>query len=652
MSSEQRKPRTARLTVSLGTILAVSTITLIVLVSGILVTLDFTRGRADAIAAATRETTSFSQRLADRLAALSAETVAPVDLLTSVDNAFLAAPPERTPDKVAVLSAALSHAPHLDGLYAGYPDGSFIHVLKLSGAGWRKALSAPDDAVLAVRMFTPPVAPNRRSQLAFLDADGREISRAFGPETDYDPRTRPWYAAAREAAHSRVIAVGPYDMATTHELGMTIARAHKGDPSIVVGADVILTTVTDLLASGRVTQDTRAFILNAQGRIVVEAGPERLALAGGANGSHSGWTSDMLAPAMEATGSAQRIEIGGRAYLVTAGQPVGSQLLASHRVVVASPLDELLADANSDLQHGLLVALAVVLAAIVLALLLSRFISHSLQILTLGARRMQSLDFSEPIEVRSRVTEISRLGWAIGRAQDAIFTFALYVPKEFVRKGIEAGYFKGRSARREDVTAMFTDIYDFTTISENHSPEELVEMLSGYFDVFDASVNAHDGTIIQFLGDSVYAMWNAPLTDPDHAFKACLCALDVERRLAEFNAEQLRKGLPAFRTRYGIHSGQAVVGSVGATERLQYTGMGDTINVASRLEGMNKELGTVAIASSAVVERCNDKIDFRPLGTAHAKGRTRPVAIFELIGEKTAVAAETPPDAAPLSEDR
>jgi adenylate cyclase len=156
-------------------------------------------------------------------------------------------------------------------------------------------------------------------------------------------------------------------------------------------------------------------------------------------------------------------------------------------------------------------------------------------------------------------------------------------------------------------------------------------MLSAYFDIFSKSVAEHGGSIIQFLGDSVFAMWNAPIADPDHAEHACRCALALTERLDAHNAALRARGLPELQTRFGIHSGPAVVGSVGASERLQYTGMGDTINVASRLEGMNKQFGTTILVSEAVVSRCRSNLRFRPLGLAQAKGREEPLSVFELV---------------------
>jgi adenylate cyclase len=224
-------------------------------------------------------------------------------------------------------------------------------------------------------------------------------------------------------------------------------------------------------------------------------------------------------------------------------------LFAGHIAIIAAPVDELMATARAGLLQGLLLSAAIVVLAVLAALLLAHLVTKSLHQLTDSANRLQDLDFSTPIEVPTRVSEIATLGGAMNRARDAIFTFALYVPKEVVRRGMASGEFSGRTARRQEVTAIFTDIYDFTTISEKHPPEEVVGMLSEYFDILNGTVNAHGGTIIQFLGDSIFAMWNAPAPDPAHVEHACRGALAMKERLEAFNERQRGRGLPEFRTR-------------------------------------------------------------------------------------------------------
>ncbi len=167
-----------------------------------------------------------------------------------------------------------------------------------------------------------------------------------------------------------------------------------------------------------------------------------------------------------------------------------------------------------------------------------------------------------------------------------------------------------------------------------------MELLSEYFELLNRIVEDHNGTIIQFLGDSICAMWNAPIADSQHVDNACRCALALETGVHELNRRNRKAGLPELVTRFGAHTGPAVVGNVGARNRLQFTAMGDTVNVASRLEGMNKEFGTTILVSKTVADRCQARFLFRPLGLARAKGRARQVEVFEL-SEMAADAAET-----------
>ncbi|CCE98318.1 adenylate cyclase [Sinorhizobium fredii HH103] len=639
---------------TLRSLLSLVMVAVLIVVSATLVGLDYRRARNAAIEDAEANMGAFVDRLVDRLGMLSGDTSALVGLVASVANAFLVPPPERMNDKVALLREGIIRSPHIDGVYVGYPSGAFFHVVDLRSSAWRIALDAPRGATLAVRSMERDDQGRPFDRVLFLDESGLQFAERQVAPAGYDPRIRPWYRAAVNG--KAPMATGPYETATTAKLGMTISQAHRGNPKIVIGADVVLDTITDFLSRERLTRDSVSLILDAVGRPIMHSDPtamRRILATKDSTAPVAVPETDPLVDSIRhnppAPGKASFVDVGDRTYLAMVTPLESAQLLSGHRVVVAAPLDELMAAANETLVQSLAISGSVVVLAVLFSLVLAHLITKSLNQLTDSANRLQDLDFTTPIDVPSHVTEISTLNNAMNRARDAIFTFALYVPRELVRKGIESGQFTGRSGWRQEVTALFTDIYDFTTISEHHSPEAVVAMLSEYFDIFSEVVAAHDGTIIQFLGDSVFAMWNAPVADPRHAEHACRCALAVEERLEAFNAKQREKGLPEFRTRFGIHTGPPVVGSVGAKERLQYTAMGDTVNVASRLEGMNKDYGTTILASGAVVAQCGDVIAFRPLGFAQAKGRVSALEIYEVLsaaaiagqpaGEQTGTAA-------------
>jgi len=262
----------------------------------------------------------------------------------------------------------------------------------------------------------------------------------------------------------------------------------------------------------------------------------------------------------------------------------------------------------------------------------SRLITRSLSDLTAEAVHLRDLDFEEGPTIQSRM--INTLAGALVSARDAIRTFAHNVPRELVRKIVASGLFVGRTAIRQEVTVLFSDIKDFTTISERNSPENVVVGLSSYFDLMNKGVEDNGGSIVQFLGDSVYAMWNAPVVDPDHVAHGCQCPLDLAAAVMRFNHARKEAVLLEFITWFGLHTGLAVVGSVGAEKRLQYTAMGDTVNVASRLEGINKNFGTMILVSGDVETRCRERFIFRALGKQKAKGREEEIEIFELVGRR------------------
>jgi adenylate cyclase len=608
----------------LRVLLSLFMIVLLVSVSSVLIGLDYQRARSAAIEDATERMRVFSDRVVDRFRVLFGNTTALVGL-ASISDIFARPPPDRLGEKIAFLRQAVMRSPHIDGAFAGYTDGSFIHLVDLRGStGWRKALGAPAGAsVTAVRSIEISPDGTPLSRWTFLDANGTMVKEHPRIAANYDPRSRLWYQAA--TGGSLPISTQPYRGATTGALAITVAQAHRANRRVVIGVDVLLETITSFLAEERISPGAIAFLVNQAGAPIIHS-----------DGETSAFGALRLADAIESAKlpetTARSLEVGGRTYVVRASAVDLESLLEGNRIVVAAPLDELTAEARRGMRQGLVASAFILAVGIALALLVASWMTRALQNLTLGVDRLRHLDFDTPVEVRSHVAEISALGGAMDKGLEAIRTFGLYVPKELVRRIVDAGQFTGRSAQRQDVTAMFTDIYDFTTISERHSPEEVVGMLSVYFDIFSEAIGEHGGAIIQFLGDSVFAMWNAPIPDPRHAEHACACALALKGRLDEFNAAQRARGQPELRTRFGIHSGPALVGSVGAERRLQYTGMGDTLNVASRLEGMNKNYGTTILVSSVTVERCVERFTFRPLGSAYAKGRSAELEVHELVG--------------------
>src|SRR5262249_31650011 len=191
---------------------------------------------------------------------------------------------------------------------------------------------------------------------------------------------------------------------------------------------------------------------------------------------------------------------------------------------------------------------------------------------------------------------------------------------------------------RRHVTVMFSDIQGFSLLSETMEPELLTNRLSRYFDVLGAAITANRGTIDKYIGDSIMAFWNAPEPDDDHianAVRAALQAAANGRRLAQ---KWQSRGRPGFHTRFGLHTGLAVVGNVGARERINYTLVGAVANQASRLEGLNKIYGTEILASGEVARSTADHFMWRYIDRVVAAGTTEAHDVYEPMGEREAAA--------------
>lgn len=187
---------------------------------------------------------------------------------------------------------------------------------------------------------------------------------------------------------------------------------------------------------------------------------------------------------------------------------------------------------------------------------------------------------------------------------------------------------------KKDLSVLFSDIRGFTTISEKLSPEELVHLLNEYLTAMTDVVFKYDGTLDKYMGDAIMAIFGAPLSQPDHAGRACRTALDMMKELKSLQKKWQEEGKPALNIGIGINSGDMVVGNMGSQMRFDYTVMGDMVNLGSRLEGTNKEYGTNIICSEFTYNAVADFMCCRELDWVRVKGKKLPVKIYELLGEK------------------
>ena len=208
--------------------------------------------------------------------------------------------------------------------------------------------------------------------------------------------------------------------------------------------------------------------------------------------------------------------------------------------------------------------------------------------------------------------------------------FSRYLSPELVELLVKDPDRLARGAERRELTFLFTDIEGFTTVSEQADPAELAPQMNHYLDGVCSTILRHGGMVVDLIGDAVFAMFNAPLDQEDHARRAILCSLEINKVAKEFQQTPEARRLGFGRTRIGINTGEALVGNFGAEDRFKYTPLGDAVNIGARIEGLNKYFGTQICASGKSVESSNvDNV--RPIGDVILKGKKEPITIFEVI---------------------
>jgi adenylate cyclase len=301
----------------------------------------------------------------------------------------------------------------------------------------------------------------------------------------------------------------------------------------------------------------------------------------------------------------------------------------------------------------LLLLLGVVVAAIgIVGLVGARTVGRGVGALVRSTDAMRRFSFQPTPKVGSPFREVRSALESVEQAKTALRAMVKYVPIDLVRRLYESGRDPVLGAELGEVSLMFTDIANFTTHAEALAPGALAEALGRYLEAATRAVESTGGTVDKYIGDALMVLWNAPSPDDHHPVSACRAALACATATRELCGSRWwqDRGLPPWRTRFGIHTDRVLVGNFGAPDRLSYTAMGDGVNLAARLEGLNKVYGTTILASDAVRRRAGDAFVFRRLDRVAVKGKTHPVDVHELVGLAGDLAVEARRPAIALHE--
>ncbi len=285
-------------------------------------------------------------------------------------------------------------------------------------------------------------------------------------------------------------------------------------------------------------------------------------------------------------------------------------------------------------QRLLSISLGIMALLVVGGTLVLRRVKWALGQIAKESLKMNAFEFS-PTPTAAAFRDVSDVLESLEKAKTAMRAMSKYVPINLVRRLYRNKTEPVLGGELMEISIMFADIRDFTTFSEQLTPNQLAAALGRYLDVMARIIQQETGgTIDKFIGDAIMTFWNAPEPVAEHARMACLAALRCREAGRVLSQSSEWRGLPPFETRFGLHQDKALVGHFGAPDRMNYTAIGDAINLASRLEGLNKQYGTTIIASDRIFEDARAQFDFRLLDWVTVKGKTEAIKIYELLGQK------------------
>lgn len=550
-----------------------------------------------------------------------------------------------SPELIETISLeTLEIYPQFSGVYLGDEGGNFVMSRRL------------DDGTFSTRIISRTSEPAGVIEID-RNADWQIIATRSSSILNFDPRERPWYVLAK--SEGTAVWSREYRLFTDQVPGITCAHPVFGpDGSFVgaVGIDFRLNELAEFLKSLKIGESGIAFITDSEGNVL--AYPEKSNLSVDNIRSPRSPTRESLksGPIKAAIDNFLNhrqfkfIFFHEGARYIASFRPFPEKFGRDWALGIIVPEDDFIGPIARIHETTLLFSFWLLIIAGFLTSAIARELTEPIKRLTAEAGKIQNLDFEGEIDLRSPITEIQAMGETMDSMKKALGAFKKYVPSEIVQELVHSRNEARLQAQAEEITLMFTDISDFSAITERVTPAELMQQLSEYFDCIAAIMHRHGGTIDKYIGDSVMAFWGAPAKDSRQAEHACLAGLEIEEAVNRLNQRWLSENRDPLKTRIGINTGISLIGNFGSSDRFNYTAVGDSVNLASRLEGLNKLYGSEIIVSETTVVGAGNGFIFRPLDLVAVKGRQKSVRIFQLLGRADHPSAPAWKNIAQLSE--
>jgi len=473
---------------------------------------------------------------------------------------------------------------------------------------------------------------------SFKNQEGKITQKTEMKKLEYDPRTRPWYQTAKTNKKAIITDVYRYQFLGYPYWGITIASpaiSQEGTLLGVIGVNVRLDFLRKSIEKINVSQHGVIFIIADDGRLI--AFPHMVqyrnpVLKNIEELGHPGIMKSF--EVYQTKGQEQfQFEFEGYQYLSTYKAMPGFGGHTWYLGIIVPEHDFTGALRRSNFVTMMIGILVLIVGIILVSKLITRIVKPIKDLIE-ETDKIRNFELSEDIVTESRMREIIYLADSLHNMKKGLRLFQQYVPKDLVRQLIETGTEAQIGGAKKQLAIMFTDIKDFTTIAGLLDPNQLMIYTCEYFDELSRIITEEKGTIDKYIGDSLMVFWGAPLPQENPSYCAARAALRCQKRLRELHKNWVSRGIPPFFTRIGIHMGSVIVGNLGSSQRLNYTALGDAVNIASRLEGTCKIYNANIIVSETVYSDIKNQFMLRFIDCVALKGKEQGIRIYELLAEQ------------------
>ena len=524
-------------------------------------------------------------------------------------------------DFTALFKTALKKTPFILTFQVALTDGSLLQVRNISGlTSFQKDQTTPLPSYVkyAIRkMEHSNTSGEMKETWEYLNEDFSIATKENLQSAKYDPRSREWYKET--IANKKLVWSDAYLLITSKVFGITVSspimHGKQNDIKGVISVDFSINDFCELLNLIKMTPNSVIRLINDKNEILASSNKKEIEVSKSRKELQKIFdiNDEPLHVAI------QKLVYDDKRYIAYETND-GKEYVASKQrldnvpfsMLIVTPQSDFTEDFNRIRFNMFLLSIMIFLISSGIIFLFSSRLSNPIRQLCKTAISIKKMDFSNNIEFpKSNIFEINSLSSAMQVMKKSLSTLSKYTSKEFINESIKEGTDVNIGGITKDITIFFSDIEKFSTISEKLSAEYLISHLSEYFNELTKAIMKHNGIISSYIGDAIMAIWGAQNKDDNQAINACETALEIQEKIEQLKIKWALLGKPALPTRIGIHSGSAIVGNIGSKDRMDFTAIGNAIDIASFLEGANKIYGTWILASETVETQARNKFLFR-----------------------------------------